>query len=140
MGFDAPIRVRAHPPLPILVVLVALHGGAVACVCFSSLPFWLKSLLAFMAAVSLVAAGRRYLRVSAMELVLNAGDRWLLIDGQGEARDAAPTACLFLHPALAILTVMDGKAGVLPFVLSPCNTDGDGRRRLRVRLRFSKTG
>ncbi|MEJ2761350.1 MAG: hypothetical protein P8126_07385 [Gammaproteobacteria bacterium] len=139
-GFDAPVRIRAHPPLPILAVLAVLHGGAIACVYFASLPFWLKPVLVLLVASSLVAAGRRYLRVAVMELVLNAGDRWQLIDDHGEARDTAPAACLFLHPALAILTVKDGKAGVFPFVLSPFNTDPDGRRRLRVRLRFSKSG
>jgi hypothetical protein len=139
-GFDAPIRIRAHPSVPILAVLAVLHGGAVACVYIASLPFWLKPVLALLVVAALAGAGGRYLRVAAMELVLNAGDRWLLVDPQGKARDAAPAACLFLHPALAILTVRDGKSGVFPFILSPCNTDADGRRRLRVRLRFPKSG
>lgn len=138
-GFELPIQVRPHPPLPILAALTVLHGGAAVCVFFTSLPFWIKAALAVLVGGSLLLTGRRYLRLAGLRLGLNARDQWFVIDRAGDSRAVTPVSGLFFHPALAILTVADGDTVIYPFIVSPFNTDTDGRRRLRVRLRFKKT-
>lgn len=138
-GFDLPILVRPHPQLPILGVITALHGGAAACVWFTSLPLWIKLAAFALAGGSLLLTGRRYRDVARLRLGLNVRDQWFVIDRAGHSSPVTPVSGLFLHPALAILTVADEESAVYPFIISPFNTDQDSRRRLRVRLRFKKT-
>lgn len=137
-GFELPIRLRAHPPLPILAGLFLLHGGGAACLWFTALPLWAAAGLTGAVAADLVLAVRRYLRRVDWQLALNAADRWFIIDGQGGSRTVNPETGLFLHPVLAILIVRDRDGARVPFFLSPLNTDPDARRRLRVRMRFPK--
>jgi len=138
-GFDLPILIGPHPSLPILGVIIALHGGAAACVWLTSLPLWIKLAAFVLAGGSLLLTGRRYRYVARLRLGLNVRDQWFIIDRAGNSRPVTPVSGLFLHPALAILTVADEESTVYPFIISPLNTDPDSRRRLRVRLRFRKT-
>lgn len=137
-GFNLPIRIRAHPPLPILAYLIIVHGIAVTCLWLSALPVWAAAVVTGMVAGSLLLTVRRYLCRAAWQLALNAADRWFIIDGEGASRSVMPETSLFLHAALAILIVRDRDGARVPFFLSPWNTDPDTRRRLRVRIRFPK--
>jgi hypothetical protein len=138
-GFDLPIQIGPHPPLPVLGVVTVLHGGAATCVLFTSLPFWIQLAALLLVSGSLLLTCRRYLSVTGLRLGLNARDQWFVIDRAGNSHPVTPVSGLFFHPALAILTVADEDSTVYPFIVSPLNTDPDNRRRLRVRLRFRKT-
>jgi hypothetical protein len=137
-GFDLPLQIGPHPPLPILGVITVLHCGAAACVWFTSLPLWIKLAASVLVGGSLLLTGRRYLRLTGLRLGLNARDQWFIIDRAGNSYPVTLVSGLFLHPALAILTVADEEAAVYPIFVSPLNADTDNRRRLRVRLRFRK--
>lgn len=133
------IRIRVHPAWPVMAILVALHLGAGSCVWFTSLPLW--AVITAWAAVlcSLIATSRQYLRRAGWQLLLSADDHWFVIEAGGRSWRVTPVSGLFVHEALGMITVADENDTLYPFFLSPCNTDNDSRRRLRVRLRFPMT-
>lgn len=134
-GFLVPLYLRSLPSIAMFIPVVIIHGVAVFCVFFSSLPALLQGLSSLLIAVSGLFSIRGVRARAGMQLVLNRRGDWFLIEAAGQSRSVNPTSGLILHANLVLLTVRDEDGKLFPFVFTLWNTDADTLRRLRVRLK-----
>lgn len=131
------MRLGASPRL--VVVLAAVHLGAVPCSFANNLPLAAQCLL--VACVLLGAArhmalhGLRRARRSVVRLVWDGHGRWRLLQRDGALLDVSLEHGAYVHPELLILPFRTRSGERRSVLVVPDMVDADTLRRLRIRLR-----
>ena len=141
-AFELPIHISYRPPSWLVVALIISHFGAIICVFYIPVPFWIKAATSLAVIVCLLRSLSGYWRykytLPAIQLIFNSSDEWTLIDDQGD-RPVRLQQGAYVRPGLLVLRFQDNGRRH-SFILTPATVDGDILRRLRVRLRFVNRG
>ncbi len=140
---DTSFFIELSPSRRMLVILLMIHGGALAALYPAALPLWVKLVLSVAAVVSCWRLCRRWVFLAHPKAVTSI--RW---DGSGEClllrRDnSEETGKLlprsYVHPLLVILLLSnrEGKP-VHPVVIMPDMLNKHLFRRLRVKLEIAE--
>jgi hypothetical protein len=133
------IFLRLGPSPRLTLLLAGLHGGALGCGLASDLPAGVKIAMALLVALSaghsVMVHGLRRAARSIVALVWDRHGQWRLVRRDGQALDADLEHGGFTHPRLVVLVFRVGGRRRASLVIVPDAADGEGLRRLRVRLR-----
>lgn len=136
------IRLRPSPQL--LLALVTLHLGAVACALASDLPaavqwplvLWVATLAHRRIALHATGQAAR----SVVLIVWDGQGRWRLVQRDGQVLEAALERGAYVHPALVALPFRTRQGRHRRVLVVPDRVDAEGLRRLRARLRCESPG
>ncbi|QKT02408.1 hypothetical protein HUS23_00395 [Ectothiorhodospiraceae bacterium 2226] len=138
--YAAPLRLEWRPCPRTALVLGAVHLGALAAVGASALPLGLKALAIVLVGWSLVRVLRRHAWPLAPDAVValdwDAEDRWWLHTRAGSVLEGRLLPEVYVSAGLVVLPFKTA-AGPRSVLLHPGRVEGEGLRRLRVRLRIS---
>jgi len=138
-AFERPFRIAYRPSPRVVMLLAAMHLGAVPTVLLSGIPGPVKVVASMLVIAALIRASREWRRAfrdpDPPILQLNARDEWRLREAGDERAVSMGMDCLSV-PGLIILHVRDAVRGDRFFVLASDNAPADVLRRLRVRLRY----
>ena len=133
------IFLRLGPSSRLTLLLAGLHGGALGCGLASDLPAGVKIAMALLVVSSawrsVVAHGLRRAARSIVVLVWDRHGHWRLVRRDGRSVDARLEHGGFTHPQLVVLVFRVHGRRSVALVIAPDAADGEGLRRLRVRLR-----
>jgi hypothetical protein len=133
-----PLRLVPGPSRLLAIVLLSVHGLALAIVLLLPLPWWGRVGLFLVTAASLyhglwVHAWRRASAAIA-EALWDERGQWHLTLVSGRRHDAQLQGDSFVTQPLTVLNFRTGPLGLRSLVLTGDNMDADLLRRLRVRL------
>jgi len=136
-AFATPLSLELRPSRRLSGFLLAAHGGALAALPFTSLPFWAVIAMGLAVLVGLTRLLPRFATLShpdaVTRLVWPAEDEWQLATRGGQQDSGVLLPGAYVHPWLVILPFRTGRrrrsVPILPDML-----DADSFRRLRVRL------
>jgi hypothetical protein len=141
-AFNAPVRIPIRLSRWLLGGISLAHGGALCLLWTVALPVWVKFLLLLTISTSFIHSMHKHFfffnAESAVELLLNDEDEWLLTTRKGEIFEMQLHAECYVHPWLVVLPFRDVTRNYT-VVLTPDMIDPNLFRRLRVRLRYRKT-
>jgi hypothetical protein len=131
--------IRLGPSRQLVIVLGALHAGAIPCAFANDLAPAVQGLLTVLVLLSgvrcIVLHG---LRRAARSIVLVIWDRhghWRLLQRDGTLLDVRLEYGAYAHPQLLVLPFRDASGRRACVLMVPDMVDGDCLRRLRTRLR-----
>jgi hypothetical protein len=140
--FEWPLFLPVRPSSWLTAGLYLAHSGAILALVASSVPMAIQlpiiaGLLASLARVHRLFVSRTSPR-SAVQLVLNPADEWVVGLANGENVTATLKPMAFVHPLLVVMSFQAVRQ-TYRIILTPDTVDPDSFRRLRVRLRFKSS-
>jgi toxin CptA len=138
-GSDSTLHIRLRPSRVLALVLLFMHGGAMAVMVPAGLSPWLTLLISAGIVTSLVHTLKAHAllraRNAVVQLVWDAEGEWTLLTAAGQSFKARLLPTTYLHPHVVILNFRrDHRWGSRAVVVLPDAVDADTFRRLRVRL------
>ena len=142
--YAQPLRLNPKPSRVLIGLLTVGHFGAVAVLLPLDFPLIVKLLIGIALLVSLIVALRKQPGKTGeggvLTLTWKADGDLLLETIDGESMSATLHESTYVHPWLVVLNFkLEGKRGLLSFVLAPDALDGETFRELRVRLKEAGT-
>lgn len=140
--YAQPLRLNPKPSRVLIGLLTVGHLGAVAVLLPLDFPLIVKLLIGIALLVSLIVALRKQPGKTGeggvQTLTWKVDGDWLLETIDGESMSATLHESTYVHPWLVVLNFkLEGKRGLLSFVLAPDALDGETFRELRVRLKVA---
>ena len=141
--FELPVFIIVKASRWLKIWLYIIHLLAVLVILMTGLTWPVKYLLIFICCTGLFYVIRNYILLtgknSIIRLLLNHVDEWWLTTAQGDTVNATLLPGALVHPMLVILPFRS-QSGKHTVILSPDVINNDMLRRLRVRLKYPKTG
>jgi toxin CptA len=141
--FDRTVHAKLRPSRLLALLLLFVHGGALAVLAPLALPYWASLGMASAVVVSLAYTVNTHAllrsRRSIVQLVWSTEGDWTLLTLDGRSLKATLLPATYLHPRLVILNFRtEHRWNARTVVLLPDSLDASTFRRLRSRLALIK--
>lgn len=134
-----PVHIELVPSRLLAAGLVGVYGAALIVVSMSPFPVLVCGMAAF---VLLMTAWRNLVdclqtgpKQRIRQLVLQAQDDWIIINGAGVATRGRPSGVMLAHPWMVSVTLTDEGGKSTPVLVLPDMTSRPAYHRLRLWLR-----
>ena len=136
-----PLRLEYRPSSHLILILLGVHGTALAMLPPLSLDTMMKWPVAAAIIWQLIVTWRRHVTLAApravRRLVWEGDGKWVLCSTNGENHEAKLLPLSYVHSWLVVLRFVTDDKRYCTVILPPDALDPDSHRRLRARLRLS---